>query len=296
MTWVNRTFNTWQNSLTIASASDLFIKIVYLVLIWSTVKLLFIGNVVWGDDYFILLSDPFTGPDRFAMLLNIPEVRSYYLLFALPFLGLIVAGLFGFHNVLTRSVVWFLFINLHFGNGSVSTGGHHLIQQLLFFHIFLFQVNDKKSSYLSSLGRFIHHLAHYSIWLQIAILYLVSGVWKLKGDLWLDGSAMFLTLSFKEFGFPWLANTINENTFFLQLLTWAVLAYQVLFIVLVWIKPIRKWVLLFGAIFHISIIFLIGITDFGLFMIASYSIFINNDLADDILRKLNPKRVIGVSA
>ena len=296
MSWIKRTFDAWQSLLTIGSASELFIKIVYLVLIWSTIKLLFMGDVVWGNDYFILLSDPFTGPDRFAMLLNIPEVRNYYLLFALPFLGLLFAGLLGFHNVITRLAVWFLFVNLHFGNGAVSTGGHHLIQQLLFFHIFLFQVIDEKKSYLASLGRFFHHLAHYSIWLQIAILYLVSGVWKLKGDLWLDGSAMFLTLSFKEFGFPWIANSLKENTIFLQLLTWAVLAYQVMFIVLVWIKPIRKWVLLFGAAFHISIIFLIGITDFGLFMIASYSVFINNDLANKVLRKLRLRRAFNLSA
>lgn len=282
---IKETINAWQNTLSVGSSSELFIKIVYLVLVWSTLKLLFIGDMVWGDDYFILLSDPFTGPDRMAMLLNIPEVRSYYLWFALPFLGLIVAGIFGFHNVITRLTVWFLFVNLHFGNGAVSTGGHHLIQQLLFFHIFLFQLNDHKKSYMASLGRFFHHLAHYSIWLQIAILYLVSGVWKLKGDLWLDGSAMFLTLSFKEFGFPWIANSLKNNTIFLQLLTWVVLAYQVLFIVLIWFKPIRKWALLFGAAFHISIIFLIGITDFGLFMIASYSIFINNALAEKILSK-----------
>jgi hypothetical protein len=296
MNWITKNLKEWQFTLSIGSSSELFIKILYSVLLWSTIKLLLIGNVVWGEDYFILLSDPFSGPDRLAMLLNIPAVRIYYLYFVLPFLGLILAGLLGFHNVYTRIVVWFLFVNLHFGNGAVSTGGHHLIQQLLFFHIFLFRVKSEEVSYLSSLGRFIHHLAYYSIWLQIAILYLVSGIWKLKGDLWLDGSAMFLTLSFKEFGFPWIANTLKENTIFLQILTWMVLAYQVLFIALVWIKPIRKWVLLFGAAFHISIIFLIGITDFGLFMIASYSIFINNDLAEKILRKIRLRRVLSLSA
>lgn len=296
MTSIKALINSWQSSLSIGFSSELFIKIVYLVLVWSTLKLLMIGNMVWGDDYFILLSDPFTGPDRMAMLLNIPAVRSYYLFFAWPFLGLIITGIFGFHNVITRFAVWFLFVNLHFGNGAVSTGGHHLIQQLLFFHIFLFQVNDDKKSYLASLGRFLHYLAHYSMWLQIAILYLVSGVWKLKGDLWIEGCAMYLTLSFKEFGFPFIAQSIRENTVFLQLLTWLVLAYQVFFIALIWIKPIRKWVLLFGAAFHVSIILLIGITDFGLFMIASYSIFISNDMARLILGKIQWSRGLNPSA
>lgn len=286
---LNEVLVRWQRELTVGFTSQLFVRIVYLIVLWSMLKLLPIGNWVWGDDFFILLSDPFLGPDRFAMLLNVPAVRSYYLLFALPFIALLIAGVAGFHNFFTRIAVWFLFVNLHFGNGAISTGGHHLIQQLLFFHIFLFSVNSSSHGYFASLRRFVHHLSHYAIWAQIAVLYLVSGVWKLKGDLWLDGTAMQMTMSFKEFGFPWIADSIGANNWMLMMLTWMVLGYQLLFAVLIWIRPVRKWLLVFGMLFHLSIIFIVGITDFGLFMIASYSIFIPNKVAQRYASTMNLK-------
>ena len=198
------------------------------------------------------------------------------------------------YNFFTRIAVWYLFVLLHFGNGAISTGGHHLLEQLLFFHIFFFRISDEKEGFVYSAGRLMHHLAHYSVWIQIAILYLVSGIWKLKGELWLDGEAMFLTLTFKEFGLPWIANSMDSNTWYLKVLTWIVLAYQLLFAVLIWIKPIRKPLLAIGALFHLSIIFIIGITDFGLFMIASYSIFLTNETSGKMLNvlRLNSRSVV----
>jgi hypothetical protein len=269
----------WQFELRIQPVSELFIRAMYAVLLWSTIKLSTMGAVIWGSDNIHQLYDPYTNIDRFAMLLNNEAIRPYWWVFAGLFAVLLLLGLFGWHNVFTRAAVAYLFVVLHFGNVEISTGGHHLTQQLLFFHILLFKVDDRAESYWASIRRFLHHVSFYAIWLQIGIMYLVAGYWKLTGTTWMDGTAMLLTLSYKEFGFPWLAASMQENNALLWISNHIVFAYQLLFIVLIWIKSIRPYFLSIGLIFHLSIAFIVGITDFGLLMVASYAIFIAPETA-----------------
>jgi hypothetical protein len=272
-----------QDSLKIQSASEFFIRAMYIVLLWSTAKLSLIGDVVWGEYFIHQLYDPYTNFDRFAMLLNNELVRPYWWLFAAPMLVLLLAGILGWHNFISRAVVAYLFVVLHYGNVEISTGGHHLTQQLLFFHVLLFRVPEQNWSKLASLQRFLHHLAFYSIWVQIALMYLIAGVWKWTGTTWLSGDAMLLTLSYKEFGFPWLADVVKERNVWLWIGNHVAFAYQMLFIALIWIRPIRFYFLSLGLLFHLGIAFLIGITDFGLLMIAMYAIFINPTTAKKYL-------------
>ncbi len=73
--------------------------------------------------------------------------------------------------------------------------------------------------------------------------------------------------------------------------TYAVFAYQLLFAVVIWIKPVRKPFLLFGLLFHLSIVFIVGLADFGLFMIASYSIFLAPADARKLMERLSVVRL-----
>lgn len=276
-------FQRAQDSLWIKPASEFFIRAMYLVLLWSTAKLALIGDTIWGTNYIHQLYDPYTNFDRFAMLLNNELVRPYWWLFVAPMLLLLLAGIFGWHNFISRAVVAYLFVVLHYGNVEISTGGHHLTQQLLFFHVLLFRVPEQFNSKIASLQRFLHHAAFYSIWFQIALMYFIAGFWKWTGTTWLNGDAMLLTLSYKEFGFPWLAEMMKEQRMLLSIGNYVTFAYQMLFIVLIWIRPIRIYFLSIGLLFHLGIAFLIGITDFGLFMVAMYAIFINPATAEKYL-------------
>jgi len=52
------------------------------------------------------------------------------------------------------------------------------------------------------------------------------------------------------------------------------LAYQLAFPFLIWIKKIKKLLLAFGVLFHLVIGLGMGIWDFALIMMASYTAFI----------------------
>lgn len=275
----------WQKGVPNGSVSELSIRIIYLVLLWSLVKSLNIAAIVWGPDSLSLLYNPYTNFDRFAMLLNVPEVREYYWAFLYPAIGLLLAGVFGFHHFISRLILWYLFVVLQFGNVETSTGGHHLMQQILFFQIFLFKANELKR--WQAFRNLVHNLSFYSLWAQLALLYLASGVFKLIGTYWLDGYAFLLSLSFKEFSMPMIADAVTQNNWFFASLNYIVLAYQLLFPGLIWIRRIRKPFLIVGLLFHLSIAFVVGLMDFGLFMVAAYSVFIEEDTAKNLLSRTN---------
>ncbi len=290
-----RHIEQWQYALPIQPVSELFIRSMYGVLLWSTIKLSTMGEVIWGSDSIHQLYDPYTNIDRFAMLLNNEAIRPYWWVFVGLFAVLLLLGVFDKHNFITRTLVAYLFVVLHYGNVEISTGGHHLTQQLLFFHILLFRVDEHNESQWAALRRFIHHSSFYAIWLQIGIMYLVAGYWKVLGTTWPDGTAMLLTLSYKEFGFPWIADSLKENNTLLWISNHIVFAYQLLFIVLIWIKSIRPYFLSIGLIFHLSIAFIVGITDFGLLMVASYAIFVAPGTAKKVLGGSLKSQVVGLN-
>jgi hypothetical protein len=276
----------WQTELGMAATSDLFIRSTYLSLIWLLAKMIPIGDIVWGSDYLTLLWNPYSGPDALATFMNDPSWREHYLWLVFPLLALLISGVFGLYNALTRLFVWYLFVVLHYANIEVSTGGHHLFEQILFFQVFLFRVSPRAEGYVASALRFLHHLGFYAIWIQIGIMYFVAAYWKLKGVYWLSGEAMLLSLSWKEFGFPWLSEAMQRNTWYLALGNYLVFAYQLLFVILIWMRPIRGYLLLFGLLFHLSIAFIVGITDFGLLIAVSYLVFLPEGSAKKIAQKL----------
>lgn len=284
----------WQSEIKVSAVSELSIRIIYLVLLWSLLKSLNVASIVWGPDTLSLLYNPYTNFDRFAMLLNVPEVREYYWAFLYPAIAILIAGVLGFHHFLSRMLLWYLFVVLQFGNVETSTGGHHLIQQMLFFQIFLFKANEL--SRWKALRNLLHNTAFYSLWIQLAILYLASGVFKLLGTYWLDGYAFLLSLSFKEFSMPLIADSLSENNWFYAGLNYIVLVYQLLFAALIWVRPIRKPFLFIGLIFHLSIAFVVGLMDFGLFMVAAYSVFIERDTSVKILAGMNRLLPWGIQA
>jgi len=102
-----------------------------------------------------------------------------------------------------------------------------------------------------------------------------------------------LSLSWKDFGFDWLAESMTHNTWYLIIGNYIGFGYQLLFPVLIWIRPIRRYLLTVGLAFHLMIAFLMGIADFGLFMVAAYTIFLNPNTARLIMDRLFVLRLMG---
>lgn len=127
---------------------------------------------------------------------------------------------------------------------------------------------------------------------QVSLIYLSTGLSKVSGPLWRDGTAVYYALRLPEFGrFPvffldpghlWLVN----------LLTYGAMAVELAMGTLVWVPRLRLYVLGAAVLLHLGIDYGLNIPLFTPVMIASFLLFLSQaDLARFAarLRKSLPK-------
>ena len=197
----------------------------------------------------------------------------------------LVLGLFRIVPWFTALMVYILSMNLFFRGIELSNGGYHLVSLELFYLVFLALFSVGKSNW-SWLRNTVANLAYWAIWIQICVVYATAGFYKLTGQLWESGDAMYYVLSIPEYSHPWIMERVNDLKGILMVGTWLVLAYQVLFPFLIWIRKVRPVLLLCGFLFHLGIVLAVGIMDFGIIMIFSYLIFLPDHLAKKWLQRV----------
>lgn len=103
--------------------------------------------------------------------------------------------------------------------------------------------------------------------IQISVVYLWTVWHKLKGDTWLDGTAVYYATrleGLRNFPVPF----ILDNLLLIKLSTWGTLVVELLLGVLVWFKETRRPMIFIGIVFHLSIEYMMSIPFFELTMIA----------------------------
>lgn len=111
---------------------------------------------------------------------------------------------------------------------------------------------------------------------QLCVVYVVSGLWKVAGEAWWDGSALVYALdnaAFSRFGLPdwaWLQPVF-------VVLGISVAWWELLFPLLVAWGRTRRWALLYGVVFHLLIFVTMNIGAFAPAMLALYPAFLTGD-------------------
>lgn len=122
--------------------------------------------------------------------------------------------------------------------------------------------------------------------LEVALGYLLSASTKVQGATWRDGSALGRALRIED-----LQRVAVPGWFFhsgtLTLLTWVTLAFEGSFIVLVWNRRLRPWVLGIGVAFHVGIDVFLDVGFFSWAMWLAYLSFLFPEVADRIVARLS---------
>lgn len=121
----------------------------------------------------------------------------------------------------------------------------------------------------------LSNLGFLAVRLQLILVYFISAFYKLQGEAWLDGTALYQTLQIDAFSNPRLSSMLLGSVGLLKFMTIASLAYQTLFPILVWIKKIKGPFLAIGVIFHLGIGLTLNLWDFATIMLIGYIAFIN---------------------
>ncbi len=127
-----------------------------------------------------------------------------------------------------------------------------------------------------------------AIKLQIAVIYFCSGMFKLAGQPWLEGKAVFYTMADQLYGTSLGAQTValaSDSVLFL--LTWAITIFQLLFSILVYVPGVSKYgrpfALIGAVVMHISFILFMRINIFPFVCLAYLFILVPDAWFDKAL-------------
>ena len=109
--------------------------------------------------------------------------------------------------------------------------------------------------------------------LQLCIVYFVAGVWKAKGDPWLDGSAVGTVLQLGEFQrFP--IPDFVMTPFASSVLTFFTLGFELAFPFLVWVPRLLVPVLVTGILLHAGLEWMMNVQLFQWVITSYYLLFL----------------------
>ncbi|MER5890228.1 HTTM domain-containing protein [Streptomyces sp. NPDC001941] len=123
-----------------------------------------------------------------------------------------------------------------------------------------------------------HNLGVLMVAVQICLVYVVSGLYKVMGSEWQDGTALFYVMRVAEFELPGWSNLVYENDLLVVLGTYGTIAFLVYFPMGVLVPALRPWAAVTSIGFHVSIAFFMGLTGFALTMIACDLVFLSGAL------------------
>lgn len=124
----------------------------------------------------------------------------------------------------------------------------------------------------------LHNLGVVAIGVQICLVYMVSGLYKVQGQVWQDGTALFYILRLPEFTLPGVSELVYGSDTLVYAATYSSVLFQVYFPLGILVRRVRPWAALVSIGFHLSIAVLMGLTSFALTMVACDLIFLSGGI------------------
>ena len=198
----------------------------------------------------------------YTLFFNIPFMPNiFWLLWAAAALSLIL-------NVKPTlgALVALLCFGIDSDRSVIQDGGDNLARILLFYLLFTLSVPRTLQKGQVSTRVYVHNMAVFAIYLQVAILYLISATAKLDGQSWINGTALYYVLQTASFAppFEWIRELI-KNPYLVTFGTYATIIYQMAFPFMLLNRLHFLWVLI-GISMHVGIALVMGLLPFGIIM------------------------------
>ncbi|MET8861740.1 HTTM domain-containing protein [Nonomuraea sp. NPDC004580] len=123
----------------------------------------------------------------------------------------------------------------------------------------------------------LHNVALLATLLQVSILYVNTGLLKVQGDFWQEGTALYYALHIEDVQpFPSLSRAIYDNVFLVTVGTYAAVFIQLTFPLLMLNGLTRRLGIVAVTGMHLGVGMLLGLTSFSFIMIATDLLFIRD--------------------
>ena len=206
---------------------------------------------------------------------HLPPTRgAVHFVLLLHFAG--VAGLlFGFYTQLSAALVFITLTSLHSRNVYMLNGGDTL-QRLLSFFLIFSQAGGALSVDAWLAGASETTADPWALRLMqvlVAIVYLRTTYWKLRGTTWRAGSATYYALSLRDYQRRKLPQWLARSWFY-QAATYGTLVLEGALGALLWFDPLRYPLLLCGLALHLGLQFFMRTGLFQWTMLTSLLLFL----------------------
>ncbi|MGW7102500.1 HTTM domain-containing protein [Streptomyces sp. NPDC054838] len=182
-------------------------------------------------------------------------------------------------NVLHYVFLW----SLHQRNPVLLDGGDNVTVIVLVFFVFIdsgarfsLDARRRKSKKVADpnpfhfrIGSLLHNAGVLAVILQICTVYLVSGMYKVQGRKWQNGTALYYILRANEFGWPGVNRFIYESATLVVTITYATVFFQLAFTFLLLNGKWRVFAVAGGILMHLGIaVHMAGLVNFSLTVVA----------------------------
>lgn len=297
-------FREWATSKPHAARSMSLLRILYGLGILALIVPSYADrSYLWGEASFWV--DPIAGNSG-NPLFGVIFSKTSPTTFDLVYIAMILVTLLfiaGYKTRFVTPVLLVLFAALGANNPYATNGGDNLYRITLVFLLFAdlsrhFSVDSwlrrrRESRGLAPrkpwlpvwLTSGLHNAALVLCCYQIILVYVASGLYKLQGYEWIEGSGFYYSLVIPQFQiYPGLDALIWQSSLFVMIATWVSVWGQLLFpIGLLW-KPMRVVMILLLACMHLGIAVLLGLWPFSLAMIALDLLFIRDESWERLAR------------
>lgn len=124
-------------------------------------------------------------------------------------------------------------------------------------------------------GNLVHNSALLLIIVQVCVLYATAGWYKIQGERWQDGTAVFYPMQIDEFRpFPFLSDLLTSNSVLILLITYGTVIIQVAFPFTLLSRRVKNVLLVAIIAEHAGIAVLLGLPFFSMAVISADLIFL----------------------
>lgn len=224
---------------------------------------------------------------RLSLLNWLPATTGSARLLLLVHLLACLGFLVGWQFRISAVIVFLTLVSIHHRNTFVLSSGDTLLRLFSFLAIFSAAGQAMAVDVAGSRTTFpdVDPWPLRLMQILVSIVYLRTVFWKLRGRLWWQGTAAWYPL--------WVETYLRHRppkgmltTPWIRIATWGTLVVELALGTLIWLRPLRLPVMLLGVVMHLVFEVVLNLQLFGWTMIAGLLLFLDPQMAEDVLQTL----------
>lgn len=123
----------------------------------------------------------------------------------------------------------------------------------------------------------VHNFGVLFILVQLCLMYMSTGLYKVMGELWQNGTALYYILRVDEFSWPGVAELIYRNPYLVVMGTYGTVLFEIIFAPSLFNRWTRYLMIAAGLFFHVGIAMVMGLVTFGWSMLSVYPLLVTDN-------------------